>query len=161
MTASAIVDIDGTLCTCMSEVWAQHNGNWPKIIEHCETVAPIPQMVELVRELCWHYHVELMTSRSEKLRDVTVRWMKAHEINFWRLTMRAVTDTTPDHIAKIEWAKALDLTPENVSFVMEDKDNVVNAWRNAGYIVLQPFKNAKLDAPLKRKWRWPTFRSMR
>jgi hypothetical protein len=161
MTPTIIVDIDGTMC-CRSthDVWNATNGDRTAMLAHCETVDPIPQMLNLVRELCWHYHVELMTSRSEWLRDTTVKWMQAHQINFWKLHMRGITDTAPAHIAKIEWAKALDLGPDKVEFVIEDQQQIVQAWRAAGYLCLDVGGHANEDKPqmvAPKKW-WPWWR---
>jgi beta-phosphoglucomutase-like phosphatase (HAD superfamily) len=137
LTMTVIVDIDGTVCDHSTHVWNKHTGDWDVLKAHCETVPPIPQMLDLVRELCWHYRVILMTSRSEILREATMKWVQQHQVNICGLVMRSMTDTTPDHIAKPLWAQGLGHTPDKVAFVLEDKQTVVDAFRAAGYICLQ------------------------
>lgn len=136
MTESIIVDIDGTLCNDGLQILWDAKASESEMHAHCLTVDASMAMVDLVRELCWHYKVEMLTSRDERFRDATKKWLTVLHINFVRLTMRAVTDKTPDHIAKVEWAKALGLTPDKVAFVLEDRKKCVDAWREAGYVCL-------------------------
>ncbi len=158
MTQTVIVDIDGTICA-NDMPWDKHVGEWDVLKKHCESVAPIPQLIDLVRELCWHYRVILMTSRSEILRDATMKWVQTHQINVSGLVMRSMTDTTPDYIAKPLWAEGLGHTKETVAFVLEDKQTCVDAWRAAGYICLQVATcDGRQDKPqpVKRPW-WRGF----
>jgi hypothetical protein len=160
LTMTVIVDIDGTVCDHSThDVWNKHTGDWDVLKAHCETVPPIPQMLDLVRELCWHYRVILMTSRSEILREATMRWVQQHQVNISGLVMRSMTDTTPDHIAKPLWAQGLGHTPDKVAFVLEDKQTVVDAFRAAGYICLQvaacrgaQYKPQPVKAKAPRPW---------
>lgn len=136
MAESIIVDIDGTVCNDGLQLLWDAKRSADEMIQHCLQVKASIAIVNLVRELCWHYKVEMITSRDERLREATRIWLAAQQINYVRLTMRATTDKTPDYIAKIEWAKALGLSNEKVEFVLEDRKKCVDAWRAAGYVCL-------------------------
>lgn len=51
--------------------------------------------------------------------------------------MRGKGDRRPDHLVKKELALELDLKPENVLCVFDDRTSVVEMWRKEGFRCLQ------------------------
>lgn len=121
-----ICDIDGTL--------ALPNGRNPYDASLCED--------DLVNPVIWDilakgYPALLVTGRSEKHRPQTERWLKKHGIGYARLFMRQDGDSRKDTIVKQEIYQEHIVGQYNVKYVLEDRAQMVAAYRALGLTVLQ------------------------
>ena len=79
-----------------------------------------------------------VSGRDEKFRDITEYWLWVHKLDFHsKLLMRSLDDTRPDSDVKEEiWRWNIDGVYD-VLFVLDDRQRVVDRWRQLGLTVLQ------------------------
>lgn len=83
------------------------------------------------------YHIILLTGRDEPYRQMTIDWLKCHDIVFDVLLMRAAQDFRPDNIVKREIYENVIKPEHEVVFVVDDRKKVVEMWREIGVVCLQ------------------------
>jgi predicted kinase len=79
----------------------------------------------------------LVSGRSSKYREQTVRWLYKHNIIWDFLFMRDEDDNRKDAVIKREIYEDSILGRYNVLFVLDDRDQVVDLWRSLGLTCLQ------------------------
>lgn len=138
---SVIFDIDGTLANVdhrrhyvetNPQNWAAFNANMDKDI-------PNTPIVQLYKTL-WKsedYELILVTGRSERFRKLTENWLFWHDIPFLELYMRQDHDNRPDHVIKKEILDHLILNGKNILFTVDDRQQVVDMWRENAIPCLQ------------------------
>lgn len=126
LKTAVIVDLDGTLALMVNR--------GPFDASKCET----DEVNEVVRGIIVHHdHVVLMSGRSGEFREHTQRWLLANNIRYDELHMRAEGDQRKDSIVKRELFDAHIRGRWNVSFVLDDRQQVVDMWRGLGLVCLQ------------------------
>lgn len=125
-----ICDLDGTL--------ALLNGRdpyEPDTVINDELNIPV---AEAVKSLLAHgYQVIFMSGRFEKYRNETTEWLSKNGFNEGKLLMRADNDTRRDAIIKRELFDKHVRDYYNVTLVLDDRQQVVDMWRNLGLSVFQ------------------------
>lgn len=139
MEKIVIFDIDGTLADCRHrQVHVQgKNKNWKKFFGAADDDEPIEGIVYILRSL-WKQRdcrIVLCTGRPESMRPRTLRWFEKHEIFYDELLMRKEGDFRQDAIVKKEML--LVLGKENILFVIDDRKQAVEMWREEGILCLQ------------------------
>lgn len=76
------------------------------------------------------YKVILLSGRKDTYREQTERWLKAQAIEYDALFMRQADDDRKDVILKHEMYEREIKGKYNVWFVLDDRNQVVNMWRN-------------------------------
>lgn len=140
-----IVDIDGTVAKMNEErlkFITQDRKDWDKFYEMCFQDEPITDIIQLVHELWQAGHdIVFCTSRRESVREITVEWLLKYFDHFMIsdciLLMRPEGDKRQDTDIKPEQLKDIDLNPENVFLILEDRNQMINEWRRLGYRCLQ------------------------
>ena len=100
---------------------------------------PNASVVSLYRAL-WianSYDLILVTGRNERFRALTEQWLIWNEIPFSRLLMRADQDFRADHVIKEELLDLLLTEGKEVSFTVDDPQQVVDMRRRRGITCLQ------------------------
>lgn len=126
---AAIFDIDGTL--------ALHNGRSPYDAEKCESDLlnePVAELLKMVKKT--GRKIIIASGRSDKYKPHTMRWLRYHGVEYDELLMRKEGDFRQDAIVKKEILDDI-LTRYNVFFTVDDRDQVVNMWRENGLTCLQ------------------------
>lgn len=135
-----VVDLDGTLCNSGHRDHLAQAGNWDEFhgqLIHDEPWNDVKLMVELLGSL-ESYIVIGLTGRNERFRNATYDWLNDHDIVLDALLMRPNDDYRPDHELKPQMlAEQLDNAQERVWFILEDREKVVEAWRNLGFACWQ------------------------
>lgn len=127
-----IVDIDGTLAHIPEGGRSPYEGS--RVHEDILDTA----IACIVRDYYKAGVRVLITSgRDEKYRDVTYRWLVENEVPFDKLIMRPLDDTRNDAIVKDELYEQHIAPQHNVLFVLDDRDRVVDMWREKGLKTLQ------------------------
>src|SRR5688500_19612020 len=140
MSKWIVVDLDGTLCDCAHRVHLAQAKQWDEFHKGIyedkvrEDVAVfldvIPNDISLRVLLC--------TGRNEQYRIPTLNWLQDNNLwGFDDLVMRPKDNHESDDLLKVRMvdeffggrAKAL----EQVAFVLDDRDRVVQSFRDAGY----------------------------
>jgi len=91
---------------------------------------PDPTLIPLANLLSISYGIIVMTGRSEEHRDVTQTWLDTHIQPGLPLLMRRSGDFRSDWIVKYELFDEHIRDRYHVMAVFDDRDQVVNLWRN-------------------------------
>lgn len=126
---AVIFDMDGTLSLL--------NGRNPYDASTCEQDLPNPQVVELYHLYKDKYKVILCSGREDKYREQTEKWLANNNIEYAHLYMRKTDDFRKDNIIKTEIYKDHIAPNYNVKVVVDDRLQVVKAWRELGLTVFQ------------------------
>ena len=144
MKNNIIVDLDGTLANIEHRLYliGQKNPDWRGFFEACTDDLPIIEVITIVEilarsDLCSRKNIFILSGREETVRALTERWLEKHLKCEYVLAMRGKGDRRPDHLVKKELALELDLKPENVLCVFDDRTSVVEMWRKEGFRCLQ------------------------
>lgn len=118
-----LCDIDGTM--------ALMNGRGPYELDKVHTDLPNYSVSALVHHLAWtDYKVIFMSGRGEESRKQTEDWLWNELGIETELYMRAAGDMRPDWIVKYELFQEHIAGKYSVWFVLDDRDQVVELWRN-------------------------------
>lgn len=125
-----ICDLDGTLA---------HIGcRNPYDASTCELDTlnePVAHYLKQTDYLC--KPIYLFSGREEKYREPTEKWLNLHRIGFDRLVMRSTGDNRKDSIIKREMFEEHVRGKYNVRVVLDDRQQVVDMWRDLGLNVWQ------------------------
>jgi 3-deoxy-D-manno-octulosonate 8-phosphate phosphatase KdsC-like HAD superfamily phosphatase len=81
------------------------------------------------------------SGRNESVRSETIEWLQRHvpitEDRDWELYMRSENDFRPDTTVKYEMMYELKIMPEDVLCILDDRQSVVDMWRENGFRVMQ------------------------
>ncbi len=89
-------------------------------------------MVNVLRALfAAGYQIRIVSGRSDVATLETRGWLKKYDVPFHHLLMRSASDNRADHVLKREWALQYDF-PGTVAAVFDDRNSVVDMWRNLG-----------------------------
>jgi predicted kinase len=130
---AVMVDLDGTLCL--------HNGRSPYDETLVLTDLPNPAVVETVRAMdAAGYRLVYLTGRSSACAEDTLAWIEGHLGDLAGhecLLMRDVGDRRRDSIVKRELFDAHVRDNYDIAFALDDREQVVRAWRAIGLTVFQ------------------------
>lgn len=137
-----LFDIDGTLADLRHRLHFIQDkpANWDAFFEACSDDCPIEDVVSLCRVLSQTgARIILVSGRSDAVRDKTIRWLKDFDVLFDSLYMRKAGDHRQDNIVKSELLDQVlaDCGWEEIAGVFEDRDQVVEMYRQRGLRVYQ------------------------
>lgn len=136
-----IMDLDGTLCDC------SHRVHWAQAKEWEQFNAGIPDdkvnddAAEFARAMANNpdFEIVLCTGRDEVNRLATEAWLRANRIDwlFTHLLMRPEGNRESDYLVKLqlvdEFFGSRETALNSVLLVLDDRDKVVEAFRDAGF----------------------------
>lgn len=136
-----LFDIDGTLAdiTHRRVYLEAEKPNWAAFNREMGADTPNAPVVELYKTLLQSgkYEIIIVSGRGEEHRKITENWLIWNEIPFERLIMRAAKDNRADHIIKQDILDQLRAQGKEILFVVDDRDQVVQMWRENGITCLQ------------------------
>lgn len=121
-----ICDLDGTLCNL--------NGRNPYDASECENDGLNTVVYDLINK---EANIIFVSGREDKYREQTISFLKKHHIQYAELHMRATDDFRKDSIIKREIFDNHIRGKSNVKYVLDDRNQVVEMWRQLGLICLQ------------------------
>lgn len=130
--ATAImVDIDGTV--------ALMTARSPYDETRVHEDRPNRPVIEMVRAMYLAGHEVIFCSgRTDECRDATEKWLAEHiGIPYAALHMRAARDVRKDSVVKLELFDRHIRRMWDIVCVLDDRDQVVRAWRSIGLTVCQ------------------------
>lgn len=139
MTPCFILDIDGTLADGSHRLHliTEHTPKrWDEYFDLCDGDSPIEHMRHVTQALEARFVTVFVSGRAERCREKTQRWLAEH--GFYsgryplRLYMRPDGDHRNDDVLKIELLGKLRADGFEPIMAFDDRDRVVQAWRNAG-----------------------------
>lgn len=136
-----IFDIDGTLADLngREDYLKTDKPDWKAFNADMDRDLPNAPIVELYKTL-WEtgkYEMMIVSGRQECFRKLTETWLTWHEIPFKTLLMRGNKDNRPDSEVKQDILKQLKEKGKEILFVVDDRQSVVDMWRNNGITCLQ------------------------
>lgn len=144
-----IFDLDGTLALTDHRLHFIQGArkDWRGFFAACKDDGPCEAVITTLQTLqrggaeCW-----VWTGRSDEVVSETEQWLHDHRVFRWpplltwqpfrvpeKLLMRNAGDHQPDHTLKFGWLANLE-PPERdrLTAVFEDRERVVQMWREAG-----------------------------
>lgn len=121
-----MVDIDGTLAHMKNRSPYDYSKVMSDTLD--DVVADITRKYKIV---------VVMSGRPESCREDTENWLRKHAIRFDKLFMRTTGDNRKDSIVKLELYKQYVEPNYNIFFVLDDRNQVVEMWREQGLKCLQ------------------------
>jgi hypothetical protein len=136
-----VIDLDGTLANCEHRQQHAQNGDWAMFHSLLSDDQPHVDVVWFLEAISWAPltpNIIALTGRNERYREATMKWFREcgiHQIDL--LVMRPDDDYTSDHILKPRMLQdqfaSKDEMMAEVLFILEDRDKVVDAWREIGF----------------------------
>lgn len=126
-----ICDIDGTI--------AHMEGRSPYDETLVSTDKPVKEIIDILQTYKRGKIIEiiLMSGRHETCRKDTEAWLKQCGVPYDKLYMRPAEDNQKDVIVKEALFDRYVRGRYNIAFVLDDRDQVVNLWRDLGLKCLQ------------------------
>lgn len=142
-----ICDIDGTIADVRHRLHYIQNEDgtkkakpdWTAFHAACVDDPPFEDVIEIVNHLVYavrDYRLYMLSGRNDVVRKETERWL-ADYVGYVELHMRKAGDRRPDAEVKLEMVRELGFTPDKVLCIFDDRQCVVDMWRENGYRVLQ------------------------
>lgn len=127
---AVVCDIDGTLALFGDANPYERDFLQDKVNQ------PIAEMLRLYQRE--HNEIILVSGRNNKFRAQTEEWLGKHDIIHDKLYMeRNPDDIRKDYVIKTETYERYIKDKYNVLFVLDDRNQVVDLWRNLGLTCLQ------------------------
>ncbi len=141
MNATVLFDIDGTLADIQHRrhFVSGDKSDWKSFNSRMGDDTPNWPVVSLYQTL-WEsqkYNLILISGRREESRKATETWLIWNSIPFDRLLMRPLGDFRSDVEVKQDILNQLLDEGLEISFVVDDRDSVVEMWRSNGITCLQ------------------------
>lgn len=139
---AVIVDLDGTLCDVNHRIHLlkQENSHRSDFFKKMKFDSPYEWCRNLVHILLPHYELLFLTGRPNIYREQTTDWLFQHvdlDTSRYELFMRPTDDHRLDAEFKKEVFHRHIQNQFQVEFVIEDRESVVQMWRNLGLTCLQ------------------------
>ena len=138
-----IFDLDGTLADIEDrrQLCTKENGkmDWNKFFDPDNIKLDKPNMpvIMMAQALtAFGYKIAIFSGRSARTEDATKDWLHEQDVKFDILKMRPERNFRPDEQLKLEWLNNMDWK-DNVECVFDDRDKVVNMWREIGLTCAQ------------------------
>jgi len=146
-----VLDIDGTISDCRHRQHLAVARAWDEFHAELRYDDAIPNVFLVVHALlAANHNLIMLTGRPEEYRQETKDWFSStcdwsEGEDYSNLLMRPKGDFRPDGILKVDlldlWTQAMQVDKKNV-LVLDDRDIVVEAMRNAGYTCFQTAQGA-------------------
>ena len=140
-----IFDLDSTLADIEDrrQLCTKENGkmDWnkffdPENIKLDKPNHPIINTLKAFRGGISPYKIAIFSGRSASTLDATKEWLREYGINWDILKMRPERNFRPDEQLKLEWLNDMDWK-DNVEMVFDDRQKVVDMWREIGLTCAQ------------------------
>lgn len=134
----ALFDIDHTLSDSFVRDHMINNVSWDEYHSNSAYDEPIRLMADLANSLYFSGWTNIgLTTRPEKWRSLTMRWLHKHDIMLEDLLMRPNDDLRPTSILKLDLVRKRFPHWEPDKFILfDDREEVIKAFRQAGYNAL-------------------------
>jgi phosphoglycolate phosphatase-like HAD superfamily hydrolase len=133
-----IFDLDGTLSDCSHRIRMAKSGDWDGFFAACFLDTPIYPVIQTANALARFADIWVWTGRNNSVYQKTQAWLAMNSVPFQQLRMRREEDHRPDYVLKREWANDLSgHDRDRVVAVFEDRDRVVQMWRDIGFTCFQ------------------------
>lgn len=135
-----VIDLDGTLANVdhRTHFVKRDKPLWDEFYAACDKDSVNDWCPILMQAFCSRpgYAVLIVSARRDSEKEKTLKWLAENGVPFHELIMvRKGDDHTPDTVLKKAWLNSYG--KENILFVVDDRQIVVDMWRAEGVICLQ------------------------
>jgi len=142
MKKIVIFDLDGTLALIdkRRDVSTKDNGkmDWAKFFDPTmvDLDDPNTPVITMANLLSSQYRIWILSGRSDVTRQATIDWLSKHNVRYDHLVMRPQNLLyMADNELKQSWLDTIG--KENVAMVFDDRNQVVDMWRDNGLTTFQ------------------------
>ena len=135
-----ICDIDGTLANISHRLHFIESKpkDWNGFFDAMDKDLPIQPVIDLVKILQESLPVFYVTGRPARYKEQTIAWLNENKLStIGHIFNRADGDHRPDDEIKREIYRGKIKPKFDVQFVLDDRDRVVQMWRDEGLLCLQ------------------------
>lgn len=145
MRKVVLVDIDHTLSDASWRDPMIGVESWDEYHSQSVHDQPIKEMIQLVNGLAAvGFYIAGVTSRPNKWRQITHHWLVQNEVFMHEILMRSDDAFHPAPELKMALAAAKFKVPDEISLVIDDRDDVCSAFRALGITTLQVSAGVKI-----------------
>ena len=147
-----LVDCDHTICDGFWRDQMLNEGcSWDELHEASAQDPPLTDMVALVQGMHgMGYRAVGLTSRPERFRQLTTKWASDNNVPLGSILMRPDEDRGPTAPLKLrlamEWFGSLEALQNEVAFLLDDHEQVIQAFQSVGIPCLQVFARSHRHA---------------
>lgn len=138
-TKAIIIDMDGTLADI--RVRLKHlsgkTKDWKSFNKTIETDEIHEWCRQIMIRFSSDHKIIIVSGRTDDLKAETEAWLKKYQVPYDYLHMREGKDYRPDNIIKLEIYEQQIRDKFLITFVIDDRQKVVDMWRAVGLVVLQ------------------------
>lgn len=133
------IDLDGTLCNIehRQKFVLNERKNWPMFFAGISKDTPNKWCKQIIDVLSAYHKIVLCTGRGGEYKETTEAWLKSYKVHYDDLFMRQIKDYRKDSIIKEVLLDFEILTRYEPTYMIDDRQQVVDMYRNRGYTVLQ------------------------
>lgn len=124
-----IADMDGTLA-----IMGDRN---PFDVSRCDLDLPNHPVLETVQKWQDSKTIIIMSGRTDDGKEKTEAWLHKYGVKYQHIYMRKTGDMRKDSIIKQELYENFVKDKYNISFILDDRNQVVDMWRGLGLTVFQ------------------------
>lgn len=139
-----IADLDGTIALCdhRRHFVEGPKKDWDAFFKACINDVPNIPVIRMLNALNFQYYkIIIVSGRSTSVRDITEFWLDQNHVPYDFLYMRPPRNYTPDEYLKFQMLqdikKDLGFFDENVLCIFDDRQKVVDMWRENGFTCFQ------------------------
>lgn len=125
-----VCDIDGTLAHMDGK---RSPFEWAKVGQD----RPDEAVISLLKRYAPDITIILLSGRDSVCRQETLKWLHDNEVPYDHLWMRPAEDMRKDNIVKRELFETYVRNDYAVDFILDDRNQVVEMWRDMGLKCLQ------------------------
>ena len=128
-----VFDLDGTLCNCewRREIClTKKPPDWKHFFSSCGLDKPNWPILKWAQTLQNDYHIIISTGRPERYFNSTDAWLQQYGVKYTRIFMRRNSDNRHDYETKNDMCQ--HLPKDQILFVVDDRPQVVDMWRENG-----------------------------
>ncbi|WP_164979879.1 NIF family HAD-type phosphatase [Aeromonas veronii] len=139
---TVVFDIDGTLAIMDHRREKLQSGgrkNWDaffKAMDEDQLNTPIKELYDLFLD-SQKYKIVIVSGRPERYKKITESWLENNKIYYECLYMRKDGDRRNDSEVKQDILTHLTRDGYKIIFAIDDRDSVVDMWRQNGITCLQ------------------------
>ena len=137
-----IFDLDGTLALIdkRRDISTKDNGkmDWTKFFDPdmVDLDDPNTPVITMANLLASKYRIWILSGRSDVTQQATIDWLSKHNVRYDHLVMRPQNLLyMADNELKQSWLDTIG--KENVAMVFDDRNQVVDMWRQNGLTTFQ------------------------
>lgn len=139
MKDTIIIDLDGTLSNVAHRRhFVQGKRRNYEAFHALLGSDPVNEWCKAIMRQFWHggYEVIIVSARPASYEAPTRKWLEANGVAFNALyLLHSDNDNTPDQELKKAWLTKYG--KENILFIIDDRQKVVDMWRAEGLVCLQ------------------------